>query len=40
MAGATFDRSCGSYAGERIASDRNGDFRNWRTASRYGVHKP
>jgi len=30
----------GSYPGETNANHKNGHYRNWRSADRYGVHKP
>jgi hypothetical protein len=30
----------GNYPGETNAHHRNGHYQNWRTANRYGVHKP
>jgi hypothetical protein len=30
----------GSYPGETNANHKNGHYRNWQSANRYGVHKP
>jgi hypothetical protein len=30
----------GSYPGETNANHKNGHYSNWRSANRYGVHKP
>ena len=30
----------GNYPGETNAHHKNGHYRNWRSANRYGVHKP
>lgn len=30
----------GQYPGATNAHHRNGHYQNWRTANRYGVHKP
>jgi len=30
----------GTYPGETNANHKNGHYRNWRSANRYGVHKP
>jgi hypothetical protein len=30
----------GNYPGETNAHHRNGHYNNWRTANRYGEHKP
>jgi len=30
----------GSYPGEVNANHKNGHYKNWRSANRYGVHKP
>jgi hypothetical protein len=30
----------GSYPGETNANHKNGHYRNWKSANRYGAHKP